>query len=77
MRQTRRTLTNVPILTLPNDFTFKAKGIIDFDNVLSIFDWAAKSKHIIIDARSCQSIEYQTLTLLILYIWQLKQKRFI
>lgn len=75
MRQTHRTLTNVPILTLPNDFTFKAKGVIDFNNVLSIFDWSAKSKHIIIDARFCQSIEYQTLTLLILYIWQLKRKK--
>ena len=75
MRQTHRTLPNTPIITLPNDFTFKAKGIIDFDNVLSIFDWPIKSKHIIIDARFCQSIEYQTLTLLILYIWQLKRKK--
>ena len=33
MRQTHRTLPNTPIITLPNDFTFKAKGIIDFDNV--------------------------------------------
>ena len=74
MRQIHHTLPNVPIITLPNDFTFKAKGIIDFDNVLDIFDWPVKSKHIIIDTRFCQSIEYQTLTLLILYIWQLKRK---
>ena len=62
MRQIHHTLPNVPIITLPNDFTFKAKGIIDFDNVLDIFDWPVKSKHIIIDTRFCQSIEYQTLT---------------
>lgn len=73
---TRVTFTpnNIPIITLPKNFTFKSKGFIDFNQVLEIFPWDIKTNHIIIDARSCLVVEYQALTLLIQYIWYLKQK---
>jgi anti-sigma regulatory factor (Ser/Thr protein kinase) len=57
---------------LPSSFNFHNGGIHDFNDSLSIFDWSIKNKKVFIDLNSCTGANYQTLSLLVLYIWRLK-----
>jgi hypothetical protein len=58
------------ILKLPPKFTFN-RGYVDFDMVLEYFDWQLKNGSLTIDLTACNSSNYQALTLLVQYAWQL------
>ena len=73
MNTTGMTKEKLLIVTLPNTLTFKHKGIIDFDNILKLFRWDYEGNSVTIDARQCKMADYQSLILLIQYIWYLKR----
>ena len=75
MTNTLRTKQGTPIIPLPKTFSFIQNGITEFDSILSLFKWNYSNTKIIIDGNQCKHASYQTLTLLILYLWQLKQQK--
>lgn len=75
MTNTLRTKQGTPIIPLPKAFSFIQNGITEFDSILSLFKWNHSNTKIIIDGTQCKHASYQTLTLLILYLWKLKQQK--
>lgn len=75
MTNTPRTKQGTPIIPLPKTFSFIQNGITEFDSILSLFKWNYSNTKIIIDGNQCKHASYQTLTLLILYLWKLKQQK--
>ena len=75
MTNTLRTKQETPIIPLPKTFSFIQNGITEFDSILSLFKWNYSNTKIIIDGNQCKHASYQTLTLLILYLWTLKQQK--
>ena len=75
MTNTLRTKQGTPITPLPKTFSFIQNGITEFDSILSLFKWNYSNTKIIIDGNQCKYASYQTLTLLILYLWTLKQQK--
>ena len=75
MTNTLRTKQGTPIISLPKTFSFIQNGITEFDSILSLFKWNYSNTKIIIDGNQCKHASYQTLTLLILYLWKLKQQK--
>lgn len=75
MTNTLRTKQGTPIIPLPKTFSFIQNGITEFDSILSLFKWNYSNTKIIIDGNLCKHASYQTLTLLILYLWKLKQQK--
>lgn len=75
MTNTLRTKQGTPIIPLPKTFSFIQNGITEFDSILSLFKWNYSNTKIIIDGNQCKHASYQTLTLLILYLWKLKQQK--
>ena len=75
MTNTLRTKKGTPIIPLPKTFSFIQNGITEFDSILSLFKWNYSNTKIIIDGNQCKHASYQTLTLLILYLWKLKQQK--
>lgn len=75
MTNTLRTKQGTPIIPLPKAFSFIQNGITEFDSILSLFKWNYSNTKIIIDGTQCKHASYQTLTLLILYLWKLKQQK--
>lgn len=75
MTNTLRTKQGTPIIPLPKAFSFIQNGITEFDSILSLFKWNYSNTKIIIDGNQCKHASYQTLTLLILYLWKLKQQK--
>lgn len=75
MTNTLRTKQGTPIIPLPRAFSFIQNGITEFDSILSLFKWNYSNTKIIIDGNQCKHASYQTLTLLILYLWKLKQQK--
>jgi anti-sigma regulatory factor (Ser/Thr protein kinase) len=63
--------TETTIIKLPKTFKSTYFGGHDLDRTLSFFDWNLKDKNVIVDFRECKKANYQTLTLLVLYLWQL------
>jgi hypothetical protein len=59
-------------ISLPKTFSFWTNGITDFDNVLGHFQWQISDREITIELDSCHTANYQTLALLVPYIWKLK-----
>lgn len=59
-------------LKLPAKFVFKDRGVFDFSSTLSVFDWALKDCDVTIDFTRCRTANYQALSLLVLYVWNLK-----
>ena len=62
-------------ITLPPRFSFKSHGITEFESVLSFFDWSLENRPVKIDFTKCRSPNYQALTLLVLYVWKLRQQK--
>ncbi|AFZ60562.1 DUF4325 domain-containing protein [Anabaena cylindrica FACHB-243] len=62
----------MPVIKVPNYFSFRDYGIINFDRVLSVFDWSFEDVDVTIDISNSTSLNYQALSLFVLYIWQLK-----
>ena len=61
-------------ITFPRRFTFLNYGSIDFNDALSNFDWDIESGKVVINLSGCQQLNYQALSLLVLYIWKLRAK---
>lgn len=59
-------------LVLPSDFSFYTNGQVDFDKVLSFFDWNVSDNDICINLSRCSNANYQALSLLIPYIFYLR-----
>jgi hypothetical protein len=60
------------IIELPINFSFRSHAVHDFSTCLSVFNWALKDADVMIDFTGCRNANYQALSLLVLYIWQLK-----
>lgn len=60
-------------LALPPTFTFKDHDLVDFNSALGFFDWDLNHQPVRIDFERCKSANYQTLSLLVPYIWRLKE----
>ncbi|MBU2048182.1 MAG: DUF4325 domain-containing protein [Gammaproteobacteria bacterium] len=60
-------------LELPAEFTFNKDGVKHFDGITSWFRWDLRDVPVEIDFRKCSSANYQSMSLLILYCWKLKQ----
>ena len=61
-------------LTLPREFSFSIRGQVDFNHVLSFFDWDIKDSNVMIDISKCTRANYQALSLVISYIFYLKRQ---
>lgn len=61
-------------LTLPPTFAFKRQGAIDFDSYLKFFDWSVRDRPVRVDFTKCKSANYQALSLLVLYLWELRKQ---
>ncbi len=59
-------------LVHPNQFSFSAGGQIDFNKVLSFFNWEIRDQSIQLDISKCTSANYQALSLLLPYLFYLK-----
>ncbi|PJZ86428.1 hypothetical protein CH364_09780 [Leptospira harrisiae] len=62
------------IITIPTEFNFSNNGIIDFDKILSVFNWETKENEITIDFKQCFDANYQTLSLLVPFIMKKKSE---
>lgn len=62
------------VLELPNRFSFKEHDIVDFNHVLSFFDWGLKDVPVRIDLTKCLAANYQAVSLLVIYAWRLKSQ---
>ncbi|MBF0270840.1 MAG: DUF4325 domain-containing protein [Magnetococcales bacterium] len=60
------------ILKLPEYFSFRNQGIVDFDAVLSRFVWEFPDHELVVDLDTCRKANYQSLALLVPYIWKQK-----
>jgi len=57
---------------LPGSFTFKRQGFYDFEPVLKFFDWSLANVPVRINFQPCSSVNYQALSLLVLYVMHLR-----
>jgi anti-sigma regulatory factor (Ser/Thr protein kinase) len=62
----------MPIIKVPPEFRFKDYGIINFDRVLSIFDWSLNNEDVTIDLSKTTRLNYQALSLFVPYIWHIR-----
>ncbi len=60
------------ILKLPERFTFVAEDYVNFEPVLRWFDWSIRNEEVSIDFRDCKWSNYQSLALLLEYVWRLR-----
>jgi len=61
-------------ISLPRKFTFKDHDVYDFEKFLSFFDWDITESPVRIDLSTCRVANYQSLSLLVLYAWRLKDQ---
>lgn len=59
---------------VPKKFVFKDRDVFDFEAALTLFDWTIHNEKVVIDFSNCRTASYQTLSLLVLYIWSLRTK---
>ncbi|MFN6531080.1 STAS-like domain-containing protein [Nostoc sp. ChiSLP03a] len=59
-------------IALPRTLAFTYYGTYEFSRVLSIFDWTFKDQEVVLDFSQCLTANYQALSLVVLYVWQLK-----
>ena len=60
-------------LKIPYRFNFKYHNDYDFSYVLKNFDWELFNKNnALINIKYCERANYQTMALLVLYVWYLK-----
>ena len=65
---------NAVTLELPSRFSFRDQGIFEFSEILDFFDWSLHDSQVKIDMTTCHQPNYQTLALLMLYVWKLKDQ---
>lgn len=61
-------------INLPSRFSFKDHDVMDFNHVLSVFDWSLSNVPVKINLTKCLAANYQAISLLVLYAWQLKNQ---
>lgn len=61
-------------LKLPHRFSFRDHDVFEFDSAINFFDWGLSDRQVKIDITDCKAPNYQTLSLLVLYQWQLKNQ---
>ncbi|WP_447801213.1 ATP-binding protein [Pseudomonas kilonensis] len=61
-------------LTLPPRFSFKEHDVYNFDRLMSFFNWEIHNTPVEIDLTQCHTANYQALSLLAIYGWQLKSQ---
>lgn len=66
---------NLKTIALPEVFTIYARELVDFDRVLSFFDWHVTETDVVIDLTPCRIANFQALTLLIQYMWYLEASK--
>ena len=54
-------------IRLPQRFSFKEHNVIDFENVLSVFDWTLENVPVRINLKLCTSANYLVSTFLITF----------
>ncbi|GLO44197.1 hypothetical protein PPUN109347_07590 [Pseudomonas putida] len=59
-------------LTLPPRFSFKEHDVYNFDRLMDFFNWDIHNTPVEIDLTQCHTANYQALSLLAIYGWQLK-----
>lgn len=57
---------------IPPTFSFIYQGSVDFDRVLSLFDWSLENKTVVFDFTHCLQFSSKAFALLILYVWHLR-----
>jgi hypothetical protein len=62
----------MPVIKVPSEFKFLDYGTINFDRVLSIFDWSLKNADVTIDLSNSTRLNYQALSPFVQYIWHIK-----
>ena len=61
-------------LVLPETFSIAKQHYYDFGPILDWFDWSIRDTEVIVDFRECKSANFQTLALLVLYVWRLRKQ---
>jgi len=61
-------------LTLPSTFAFRDHNTYDFNNCLGFFDWNLSRRPVSINFKKCTSANYQSMSLLVLYCWRLREQ---
>lgn len=62
-------------ISMPRHFAFRDHGLIDFDNILSGFDWNIDSGNVTLDFSKCTGkLNYQALALVVPYCWELRSR---
>ena len=64
----------MPTIKVPSEFRFKDYGIINFERVLSIFDWSLENEDVTIDLSKTTRLNYQALSLFVPYIWHIRMQ---
>lgn len=64
----------VPTLHIPEKFNLQSYNTYNFSQVLKLFEWEFSEKSLRIDFTGCKVADFQTLSLLIQYLWYLKVK---
>jgi hypothetical protein len=59
-------------LTVPPRFSFKEHNVYNFDRLMNFFNWDIHNTPVEIDLTQCHTANYQALSLLAIYGWQLK-----
>lgn len=62
----------MPVIRVPNEFKFRDYGTINFDRVLSVFNWPLENTDVTIDLSNSTRLNYQALSLFIPYIWHIR-----
>src|SRR5258706_5535697 len=62
---------NRATVTIPSNFNFKDHNVFNFDKALKVFDWSFRDRAVTIDLTKCKSANFQALSLVVLYAWQL------
>jgi hypothetical protein len=60
------------VLVIPPYFNFKDHDAFNFEKALGVFNWELRNVPVLIDFSHCNSANYQTLALVVLYAWKLK-----
>lgn len=70
LAERERTVTVV----VPSRFSILDHGIHDFETLLDFFDWNIVNCPVKFDLTQCKAVNYQALSLIVLYAWKLKSQ---
>lgn len=59
-------------IVLPPRLTFKNHDVYDFESALRFFDWSLTNEQVVIDFTHVRAVNYQTLALVVPYLWHLR-----